>query len=480
MPPMRIRERGKAKKGTMKRLVKTLFKLYPWQIITCAFCVMFNAAANLCSSIFAGLVTGTLTKAIEMNANPFNINGHYTAAVMGGSFTMSTNVTVLLITLGVIYGVGILASWYWNTMMAIVTQRFLNKFRIAMFSHMQDLPIKYFDTHPHGAIMSVYTNDIDTIRQFISQSLPELLRTASSVIFCFVMMMISSIWLTIIVILCAFMMVMNTKVIGGLASKYFIKQQMQLAVVEGDIEESIKGLKVIKVFTHEEKSNEQFKAKNQLFREYSTSANIHGNVTMPINGNIGNFMYVLVAVFGCLMIILPGFKNFNITGFHDISSNTESMSVFNGLLVMFLMMVRMFTNNVSQFSQQITFIVMGMAGASRCFDMMDEKPEIDNGYVMLVNCKYDENGNIIETEEKTRQYAWKHQHGDGRLEYKPLKGDIVLEHVDFSYVPGRQILKDVSVYARPGQKIALVGATGAGKTTIISNLAVFNRIETVD
>ena len=464
MPPVRIKERGRAKKGTMKRLLKILFKRYPVRLIISGLCIAFNAFANLASSIFVGLVVGVLTKAIELGQNPFDINGRYTAIVMGGSLTVTSNVTILLIAMGSVYAVGVFASWWWNRTMAITTQEYMNDFRKAMFNHMQDLPIKYFDTHAHGAIMSLYTNDIDTIRQFISQSLPEILRTSLSVIFSLVMMLINSIWMTLVVLFCAFGMVMNTKVIGGLSAKYFIKQQRQVANVEGDIEESMNGLKVIKVFSHEEESIAGFNEKNELLREYSTQANIHGNIAMPINGNIGNFMYVLTAVVGCIILIVPGLNNLTITGFHPI--NSSNMETFYATLLSFLMMCRMFSNNVGQFSQQVTFIVMGMAGASRCFDLMDEQEEKDDGYVTLVHSKRDENGNLVETEERTRSYAWKHQHKNGELEYKELKGDILLEHVDFSYNGERTVLHDISIYAHPGQRIALVGATGAGKTTI--------------
>lgn len=464
MPPMRIRERGRAKKGTMTRLLKQLFKKYPGRLIVSAICIAFNAFANLASSIFAGLITGILAAALQANANPFDINARYTSSVMGGSFVISSNVSMLLIMMGIVYTFGVFASWWWNRTMAITVQDFMNDFRKAMFNHMQDLPIKYFDTHAHGAIMSLYTNDVDTIRQFISQSLPELLRTALSVIFSLALMLINSIWMTLVVLLGGFAMMLNTKFIGGRAAKYFIKQQKQVAVVEGNIEESIAGLKVIKVFSHEEESSEDFNRLNEELRQYSTEANIHGNITMPINGNIGNFMYVLTAIVGCLMLVIPGFDNLTLTGLHPLDHN--NMPAFYSMIVAFLMLCRMFSNNVGQFSQQVTFIVMGMAGASRCFDLLDEETEKDEGYVMLVHCKHDENGNIIETTERTRTYAWKYQHKDGTLEYRDLKGDILLDHVDFSYDGKKTILEDISIYAHPGQQIALVGATGAGKTTI--------------
>lgn len=467
MPPVKIKERARAKKGTMTRLLKALFKRYPVRLTVAAICIAFNALANLCSSAFVGLVTGVLTASLEQRLNPFDINNSFTAQVMGGSFTITSNATILLIMMGVVYGLGIFASWWWTRSMAIITQDFMNDFRKAMFNHMEDLPIKYFDTNSHGGIMSLYTNDVDTIRQFVSQSLPEMLRTFLSVVFSLVMMLINSIWMTLVVIFFAFMMVLNTRVIGGLSAKYFIKQQKQVAVVEGDIEESIKGLKVIKVFSHEEESTAQFGEKNELLRQYATSANIHGNVTMPINGNIGNFMYVCTAIVGCLILVVPGFNNLTLTGFHSINiADRESMSAFYSMILTFLMLCRMFSNNVSQFSQHVTFIVMGMAGASRCFALMDEQVEQDEGYVTLIHCKHDKDGNIIETNDRTREYAWKYVHKDGHLEYRDLKGDILLDKVDFSYDGKKLVLQDISIYAHPGQKIALVGATGAGKTTI--------------
>lgn len=465
MPPVRIRERSRAKKGTMKRLVKKLFKEFPVHLILSAFCIVFNVAGNLCSSIFAGLISGVLASGIIANGgafNPFDFSTVYEAEVFGGSFIIKTNIPILLIVMGSIYFVGIFASWGWNRTMAIVTQKFMNKFRIDMFSHMQDLPIKYFDTHPHGTIMSLYTNDVDTIRQFISQSLPEFLRTGLSVLFCLIMMLVNSVWMTLIVLAGSLFMVLSTKIIGGKAAKYFVKQQMQTGIVEGNIEESIKGLKVIKVFNHEDESVDEFQKLNGQLREYSTTANIHGNVTGPINGNIGNFMYVLTALVACLILTIPSFKNLTIVaGLTNISH-----AAFYSMIVSFLMMTRMFTNNINQLSQQVTFIVMGMAGASRCFDILDEKVEEDNGYVSLVHITKDEDGTIHETNENTRLYGWKHPHGDGTITYTELKGDILLDNVDFGYVEGKLVLHNISIFARPGEQIALVGATGAGKTTI--------------
>lgn len=467
MPPIRIKERGRAKKGTLKRLIKELFKRYPGQLIVSAVCIAFNIFANLCSSLFMNFITTILTKAIITGSNPMDINARYEAMAMG--FTIKSNVTILLIMLIVIYVIGIFAAWFWNRTMAIVTQKFMNVFRKAMFNHMQDLPIKYFDTHAHGAIMSVYTNDIDTIRQFISQALPTALSAGLAIVFSFIAMMLNSIWMTLVVIFCAFMMFLNTTLVGGNASKYFIKQQKQVAVVEGDLEETIQGLKVVKVFCHEEKSAEEFDKKNEELRKHSTTANIAGNTMGPINGNIGNFMYVLTAIMGVLILVIPGFKNLTLTYYSNIEKET-----FYGVIVSFLMLSRMFSNNINNFSQQVTFIVMGMAGASRCFDLLDEQKEVDEGYVELVHIKKHEDGTFEETTEKTRDFAWKHPHkADGTVTYTELKGDILLTDVDFAYTPDKPVLHDVSIYAHPGQQIAFVGATGAGKTTITNLLNRF-------
>ena len=465
MPPVRIRERARAKKGTLKRLLKELFKRYPAQLIVSALCIIFNIFANVCSSLFMNFVTTILTKAIIVGGNP--LTGSYEAMAMG--ITLKTNVTILLLVLIGIYTFGVFASWFWNRTMAIVTQKFMNEFRKAMFNHMQDLPIRYFDTHAHGSIMSLYTNDIDTIRQFISQSLPTALSAGLAIVFSLTAMLLNSVWMTLVVLFCAFMMTVNTTFLGKNSSKYFIKTQRQVGVVEGDIEETIQGLKVIKVFSHEEKSAEEFDKKNEELRRHATTANIAGNTMMPINANIGNFMYVLTAIMGVLILVIPGFKNLTLTYYANIEKET-----FYGVIVSFLMLSRMFSNNINNFSQQVTFVVMGMAGASRCFDLLDEQQEKDEGYVTLVHIKKHEDGTFEETEEKTRDFAWKHPHkADGSVTYTELKGDIVLTEVDFAYTPDKPVLHDVSIYAHPGQKIAFVGATGAGKTTITNLLNRF-------
>ena len=471
MPPIRIKERARVKKGTLKRLLRELFKRFPAQLIVSALCIIFNIFANLCSSIFMGFVTSALEECVTQSVasgtvvNP--LVGSIETTYIG--ITVKTNVTILVFTLIGVYTLGVFASWFWNRTMAIVTQKYMNVFRIAMFNHMQDLPIKYFDTHAHGAIMSIYTNDIDTIRQFISQALPTALSAGLAIVFSFTLMMLNSIWMTLVVLFCALLMLFNTMVIGGKASKYFIKQQRQVGVVEGDIEETIQGLKVIKVFSHEEKSAKDFDEHNEQLRKHSTTANIAGNTMGPINGNIGNFMYVLTAIMGILIIVIPGFKNLSLTSFRVIERK-ELLPI----IVTFLMLSRMFSNNINNFSQQVTFIVMGMAGASRCFDLLDEQKEKDEGYVTLVHIKKHEDGTFEETSEKTRDFAWKHPHkDDGTVTYTEVKGDIVLTDVDFGYNPEKTVLHNISIYAHPGQKIAFVGATGAGKTTITNLLNRF-------
>lgn len=464
MPGPRIKSYARPKKGTVKRLVKSLWKHYKFEIIISLITLFLSIFVNLSGSIFASLVTQVVTNAVKASGNgPVNIFTDSFEASLLNIVNFETNFTVLIIALGVIYGIGVICSWTWTRTMAIVTQKYLDLFRTKMFSHMQKLPIKYFDTHQNGAIMSLYTNDIDTIRQLVSQSLPNIIATGVTVIGCLLIMFFLSIWMSLVVIGGTIAMIMNTKIVGGRASRFFVAQQISVGKVEGSIEESITGLKVIKVFTHEEDSFKDFEVVNDELYKNSTKANIAGNIMMPINGNIGNFMYVFIAILGCILYITKGTYNLSLTGFTKITP-----ALFYGqLLVPFLMLCRMFTNNIGNFSQQITFVVMGTAGASRCFDLLDEESETDEGYVTLVNIKYHEDGTFEETKERTRYYAWKHPHkADGTVTYSELKGDIVIDNIDFSYDGKKTVLKNVSVYARPGQQIALVGATGAGKTTI--------------
>ncbi len=457
MPAMKVKgAHGKAKKGTLGRLLKLLFKDFTWQIIVCMICIILTSISNFTSSIFVKNITEVITRGVrDVSYNPIN------------------DLIILLIIMGSIYLLGLISSFTYNYVMGITTQKFLNKIRKEMFDHMETLPIKYFDTNAHGDIMSMYTNDTDTIRQLVSQSLPSLFQTAFTVLALLVIMLNYSLWLTIIVLLGATFMLLDIKMVGGKSAKFFVKQQDALGKVEGSIEESINGLKVIKVFTHEEESIKDFDKLNENLCKVSTIGNINGNILAPIIGNIGNLLYVILAVVGGLFIIFPDVLiNINILGQH-IDDKSELIAI----IISFLMISRMFANNLNTFAQQVTFIVMGMAGASRIFDLMDQKSETDNGYVKLVHIEYNKDGSFYETDKRTRYYAWKHPHGDGSLTYTELKGDIVLDHVDFGYVPEKLVLNDVSIYAKPGQKIALVGATGAGKTTITN---LINRFYDID
>ncbi len=460
MPPLKIKQYAKPKKGTAKRLIKSLWHNFKLEIIISLIALILSIVVNLSGGVFASLITSVITESIKQGRNAFT---EFVDVNLLNFATIPANIPTLMFVLGGIYLVGVLCSWTWTRTMAIVTQKYLNLFRIKMFSHMQKLPVKYFDTHQNGAIMSLYTNDIDTIRQFVSQSLPNMFATGLTVIGCLFVMLSLSVWMTLVVLVGTLAMLVNTKLIGGRASKFFVAQQKSLSKVEGSIEESITGLKVIKVFTHEEESFKEFEVVNDELCKNATTANIAGNIMMPINGNIGNFVYVFVAILSCLLYINKGY-NLALTGWVRIDTATVFYAT---LLVPFLMYSRMFSQNVSNFSQQIMFVVMGIAGASRCFDLLDEVVEADDGYVTLVNIKYHEDGTFEETSERTRDYAWKHPHkADGTVTYTELKGDIVIDDIDFSYDGKKTVLKNVSVYAHPGQQIALVGATGAGKTTI--------------
>ena len=441
MPPMKMKgAAGKAKKGTLPRLIKLLFSKYKWRVILSMICIVIMVAGNLTSSIVVKNITDTIEKAIRYDLNPW------------------PSITKTLTIMGAMYIVGLFGAYTWNYTMAITTQKFLNDLRKMVFNHMETLPIKYFDTHPHGDIMSTYTNDIDTIRQLVSQSIPMIFQTSVTVISLLIIMLSFSVWLTLVVLFGAVFMFLNTKHTGGKSSKYFVKQQKALGQVEGSIEESIDGLKVIKVFTHEEESIQKFDKLNNHLCEVATIGNTHANILGPIMGNIGNFLYVLVAIVGSILLIYQNdIPNVTITGVSTITY---------GVVTSFLSMSRMFTNNINNFAQQINFIVLGLAGASRVFDLLDEPSEQDEGYVTLVHIKYNEDGSFEETTERTKFFAWKHPHGDGTVTYTELKGDIVLTEVDFGYNEEKLVLHDVSIYARPGEQIALVGSTGAGKTTI--------------
>lgn len=430
--------KAKNTKGTLLRLFKFLFKYYKTYLIIVAVCIFLSALAGTVSSLFLNQLLLVIGDGINTGFN--SVSGRL--------------MQVIGLMIG-FYALGVITTFIYSQLMAVVTQGFLDKMRQNMFGSMQNLPIKYFDTHTHGDIMSYYTNDIDTLRQLISQSIPQLLTSFLTIVALLFYMLFLSVWMTLVVFLGVFAMTMVTKKIGGNSARYFIKQQKAIGVVEGYIEEMMNGQKVVQVFCHEEESKKDFdRINDQLFKD-AESANIFANILMPIMGNIGNILYVLIAFIGGILIIANA-PNLSLSG--------QAISV--AVVVPFLNMTRQFTMSISQVSQQINSVVMAMAGTERIFELMDEKPETDDGYVTLVNANIDENGNITEGEKRTGVWAWRHPHHDGSVTYTRLMGDVRLFDVDFGYVPDKIVLHNIDIYAEPGQKIAFVGATGAGKTTI--------------
>ena len=430
--------KAKNAKGTLLRLFKFLFKYYKTYLIIVAVCILLSALAGTVSSLFLNQLLLVIGDGINTGFN--SVSGRL--------------MQVIGLMIG-FYALGVITTFIYSQLMAVVTQGFLDKMRQNMFGSMQSLPIKYFDTHTHGDIMSYYTNDIDTLRQLISQSIPQLLTSFLTIVALLFYMLFLSVWMTLVVFLGVFAMTMVTKKIGGNSARYFVRQQKAIGVVEGYIEEMMNGQKVVQVFCHEEESKKDFdKINEQLFKD-AESANIFANILMPIMGNIGNILYVLIAFIGGVLIIAKA-PNLSLSG--------QAISV--AVVVPFLNMTRQFTMSISQVSQQINSVVMAMAGTERIFELMDEKPEADDGYVTLVNANIDENGNITESEKRTGVWAWRHPHHDGSVTYTRLMGDVRLFDVDFGYVPDKIVLHNIDIFAEPGQKIAFVGATGAGKTTI--------------
>ena len=421
-------QKPKVDPRVLGRVIKLLYDSYPVLVIITAICIVFSAVVSSIPALF-------LQQVIE-------IVGEYTAS---GDWTAARAVIIPKVTLLVcFYLLSIISVFAYTQLMAYITQGFLSKLRTKMFNGMQRLPIKYFDTHKHGDIMSYYTNDIDTLRELVSSSLPQMISSGVIVLTVFIIMMYFCLWLTILVILGVVLMVLISKKVGGGSAKYFVKQQESMGKAEGFIQEMMNGMKVVKVFCHEKKSEDDFDKINNALNDDSRRAHTYASMLGPVIMNVGN------------MLILNNVTN--------VSLSMKPLSI--SILVPFLNMTKQFTGNVNQLSQQINSIVMAMAGAGRVFSLMDEKPEVDDGYVTLVNAVIDEKGNITETSERTGVWAWKHPHGDGSLTYTRLCGDVRLVDVDFAYEEGKDVLHDVTVYAEPGQKVAFVGATGAGKTTI--------------
>lgn len=438
-PPMNgAPEKRKFNMSTFKRVIKMLFESYPVLVPITLVCIIFSAIVATVPAIF----NQQIIAAIEA----------YTSK---GWDAASKVIIPKIIILAVLYILSLLAVIAHTQLMAYITQGFLGKMRKTLFSKMQNLPIRYFDTNKHGDIMSHYTNDIDTLRQLISQAMPALINSGIIVISVFAIMLWYSIWMTLVVILGVVVLMLVTKKVGGGSAKYFIRQQMAVGKTEGFIQEMMNGQKVVKVFSHEEKSQLAFDEINEQLYNDSRKAHAYANILGPINMNIGNILYVIIATFGGFLL-LTKVPNISISG----------MAFGISIVVPFLNMTKQFTGNINQVSQQINSIVMGLAGAERVFKLMDSEPEVDDGYVTLVNAKRDENGNITECGERTGLWAWKHPHGDGSLTYTELKGDVVLSDVDFGYTEDKIVLHNIDVYANPGQKVAFVGATGAGKTTI--------------
>ena len=434
-------ERAKNRKpGTFSRLIKTLFSFYPVLLPLVTLGVIVCSIINSIGATF-------LQRALEIISTSWQ-SGDWEAA--------RPQILGLTTTLACIYAVGVLSSLFWNRAMAIVTQGSLEKLREKMFNRMQDLPIRYFDTHQRGDIMSHYTNDIDTLRQMISQSLPNLLMTIIVICTVFFIMLYYSVWMCLVIIVGVAFMMMLTKLLGSNSARFFIAQQTELGVVEGHIEEVMNGQKVVKAFCHESATEADFDERNEKLFEVSQKANMYANILMPILMNLGNLLYVLVALAGGIFLAL-GVPNLSISG--------TALSI--AVVVPFLNMTKQFCGQIGQISMQINAVVMGLAGADRIFELIDEQPEEDEGYVTLVNAERDRaTGQIVETDKHTGLWAWKHPHHDGTLTYEELRGDVRMDHVDFGYTPDHEVLHDVSVFAKPGQKVAFVGATGAGKTTI--------------
>ena len=444
-----------SRSSAMGMLFKTLFKNYKVHMIFVFVGILLSVAGS------AGniLMTNNVVSQVGEIINTVESGGKADFSELFGFITI----------IGVIFAISVFGAFLYTRLMAIVTQSFLADTRKAMFNKMQTLPIRFFDTNKTGDIMSVYTNDVDALRQMLSQSLPQLVLSGMMLLAAIVIMLLYSLWLSIVIGLCAAAMVLISRHIAGKSVKYFIRQQDSLGKVNGYIEESLQGQKVIKVFVHERESEKAFDNVNDELFHSAEKANKYSNILMPILANVGNMTYVIIAVIGAVFI-LTDVTNISLRG---------NMGAFNvAVVVMFLQLSMMFSRQVGMVSQQVNSIAMGIAGAQRIFTLIDEEPEKDNGYVTLVSAKYDENGELTESSTRTGLWAWKHYHkATDTTTFKKLEGDIYIEHMDFGYTPEKLVLKDISLYAKPGQKVAFVGATGAGKTTITN---LINRFYDID
>ena len=426
----------------LKRIMAEVFQHYLPHCILVLICIVVSALANVQASLF-------LQTLIDDYIIPMTQQQDPSFAPLAGA----------LVRVGCIYVVGILAAWLNARIMVNVTQGTLRNLRTQLFTHMESLPISYFDTHPHGDIMSVYTNDVDTLRQMLSQSIPQLVSSAITIVSVFASMCMLSWQLTIVTMLMVALMLFCSKKITQQSGKYFIAQQRDLGKVNGYIEEMMEGQKVVKVFTHEQKALEGFRELNDKLKDSAKQANSFANIMMPVNAQLGNISYAICALVGAAMAV---------TGMGGVTLGT---------VMAFLSLNKSFNMPISQVSMQANSIIMALAGAERIFKMMDEPSETDEGYVTLINAKYDKDDNLVEANERTGIWAWKHPHHDGTTTYHKLEGDITFTDVDFGYVPNKTVLHDINLYGRPGQKIAFVGSTGAGKTTITNLINRFYDIQ---
>ena len=425
---------------SLGRAVKYLFQFYPRMAPLTLVCILFCAIVSSIPSLFIQNILSVIETWVE--------SGDWASA--------KAEILPYLLLLGSLYAVSLILSTIYQQMVAYMTQGYLNKMRQMMFSSMQDLPIRFFDTRQTGDIMSHYTNDIDTLRQFVSQVLPAVIQSCVIVLTDFAIMLYFSVWLTVVVLLGVVFMLSVSGYFGGGSAKHFVKQQKAVAAAEGYVQEMMNGMKVVKVFCHEEESYAGFETLNEELCDSAFKANAYANMLGPIIQNIGNILYVLLALVGGILMTA-----------HVPNLSLSGLTFDIAVLVPFLNMTKQFTGNVNSLAQQINATVMAAAGAARVFALVDEEPEADDGYVTLVNAEIAADGSITETDRKTGHWAWKHPHtADGSITYTELKGDVRLLDVDFAYEEGKDVLHDISVYAKPGQKVAFVGATGAGKTTI--------------
>ncbi len=418
-------------KKTMKRLMSYLMK-YKFSLMAMFVFIIFSSLAGVVGNMFLQTLIDDYITPLMTEENP-----------------VFTGLLRALGIMALVYLLGIFSTWFCNFTMVKVSQGIQKKIRDEMFEHMQTLPVQYFDTHTHGEIMSHYTNDTDTLRQMISQSIPQMFSSAITIVAVFSAMCVTSLWMTGFVILTIIGMMAVTAFIGGRSGKYFVEQQKSIGKINGYIEEMVEGQKVVQVFCHEEAAKADFDKLNDELCHNATQAHTFANILMPIMGNMGHLQFALLAMFG---------------GFLAISGISPGLTL--GGIVSFLQLSKSFNMPVTQISQQINAIVMALAGAERIFDLLDAEPEADDGYVTLVNAEYNANGELTESQKRTGLWAWKHPHGDGTVTYTQLRGDVRMNEVDFGYVPEKIVLHDISLYAEPGQKVAFVGATGAGKTTI--------------